>query len=49
MEDEAAVRKSFEVAGVIFVDGKEPGVRLKRRGRPDEGIRVNELTSENNG
>jgi transcriptional regulator with XRE-family HTH domain len=46
----AAIRVALEDQGVIFLaaDGGEgPGVRLRRSGLPDEGLRPDQLTSEN--
>jgi transcriptional regulator with XRE-family HTH domain len=46
----AAIRVALEDQGVIFLaaDGGEgPGVRLRRVGPPDEGLRPDQLTSEN--
>jgi tRNA U34 5-methylaminomethyl-2-thiouridine-forming methyltransferase MnmC len=45
-----AVRGALEKAGVEFIaeNGGGAGVRLsKRSGRPDEGLRPDQLTSEN--
>ena len=46
-----AMRTALEKAGVQLIpeNGGGPGVRLKRQGPPDEGIRPSELTSENDG
>jgi hypothetical protein len=47
-----ALRRALESAGVEFLaeNGGGAGVRLsKRRGRPDEGLRPDQLTSENDG
>ncbi len=33
-------------AGIVFLDGEAPGVRLSRRGT-DEGTRLDQLSSEN--
>jgi hypothetical protein len=46
----AAIRVALEDQGVIFLaaDGGEgPGVRLRRGGPPDEGLRPDQLTSDN--
>jgi transcriptional regulator with XRE-family HTH domain len=45
----SVIRQAFEYAGVVFIaqNGGGPGVRLKRQGPPDEGLRPSELTSEN--
>jgi len=46
----AAIRVALEDQGVIFLaaDGGEgPGVRLRRFGPRDEGLRPDQLTSEN--
>ncbi len=47
----AAIRVALESQGVIFIDAGDegPGVRLRRFGPPDEGLRPNQLTSENDG
>jgi transcriptional regulator with XRE-family HTH domain len=47
----SVVRQALEGAGVQFIpeNGGGPGVRLKRQGPPDEGLRPGELTSENDG
>ena len=42
-----AIRRALEAAGVEFTNGDEPGVKLKRRGELDRGLRPNQLTSEN--
>jgi transcriptional regulator with XRE-family HTH domain len=46
-----AMRTALENAGVQLIpqNGGGPGVRLKRQGPPDEGLRPGELTSENDG
>jgi transcriptional regulator with XRE-family HTH domain len=46
-----AMRTALEDAGVQLIpqNGGGPGVRLKRQGPPDEGLRPGELTSENDG
>jgi transcriptional regulator with XRE-family HTH domain len=44
-----AVQSVLERAGVEFLNGNKPGVRLKAQGPVDEGIRPNQLTSENDG
>src|SRR5215217_9605236 len=48
--DAQAMRRALEGAGVEFIaeDGGGMGVRFaKRSGRPDEGLRPDQLTSEN--
>jgi transcriptional regulator with XRE-family HTH domain len=42
-----ALQQALEAAGVEFTNGSAPGVRLKPPG--DEGIRPEDLTSENDG
>ncbi len=47
-----ALRRALEGAGVEFIaeNGGGVGVRFsKRNGRPDEGLRPDQLTSENDG
>jgi hypothetical protein len=46
---ELAIRECFASVGVIFTDGGEPGVKVRRRAVPDEGLRPSELTAENHG
>jgi transcriptional regulator with XRE-family HTH domain len=44
------LRRALEAAGVEFIseNGGGPGVRLRKRtGSPDEGLRPEQLTSEN--
>jgi transcriptional regulator with XRE-family HTH domain len=44
------MRRAIEAAGVEFIpeNGGGPGVRLRKRtGSPDEGLRPEQLTSEN--
>jgi transcriptional regulator with XRE-family HTH domain len=45
----AAVRAALEDAGIEFINGDEPGVRLKKTPRrdPAASISVEKLTSEN--
>jgi transcriptional regulator with XRE-family HTH domain len=46
----AAMRKALEAAGIEFIpeNGGGAGVRLRKRtGPPDEGLRPEQLTSEN--
>jgi hypothetical protein len=45
------IRQALEQAGVQFIaqNGGGPGVRLKRQGPPDEGLKPGELTAENDG
>jgi transcriptional regulator with XRE-family HTH domain len=47
----AAIRVALENHGVLFIDAGDegPGVRLRRSGPPDEGLRPDQLTSENDG
>ena len=47
----AAIRRALEDAGVQFIpeNGGGAGVRLKGRGRPDKGLRPDQLTTENDG
>ena len=45
----AKVQRTLERAGVEFMNGDAPGVRLGRRGPPDEGLRPHQLTAENHG
>jgi transcriptional regulator with XRE-family HTH domain len=46
----AKVRSGFERSGIMFIDdGQGPGIRLRRSGQRDEGLRPDELTSENDG
>jgi hypothetical protein len=50
--DARALRWALEGAGVEFIaeNGGGVGVRFsKRSGRPDEGLRPDQLTSENDG
>ena len=50
--DARALRRALERAGVEFIaeNGGGAGVRWsKRSGRPDEGLRPDQLTSENDG
>lgn len=50
--DARALRRALEGAGVEFLaeNGGGVGVRFsKRSGRPDEGLRPDQLTSENDG
>jgi transcriptional regulator with XRE-family HTH domain len=44
-----ALRTALETAGIQFIEpnGGGPGVRLKRLGPIDEGLRPEQLTSEN--
>lgn len=48
---EERVLEALETAGVVFLgaDGRGIGVRLRPNGPPDEGMRPDELTSENDG
>jgi len=41
------VQLALEGAGIEFLNHGRPGVRLKRAGKPDEGLRPDELTSAN--
>jgi hypothetical protein len=46
----AAIRVALKDQGVIFLDadgGQGPGVRLRYSGSPDEGLRPDQLTSDN--
>jgi transcriptional regulator with XRE-family HTH domain len=46
----AAIRVALEDQGVIFLDadgGEGTGIRLRRSGPPDEGLRPDQLTSDN--
>jgi len=46
----AAFQVALERQDVIFLDANDgggPGVRLRRLGPPDEGLRPDQLTSEN--
>ena len=47
----AAIRVALEDQGVIFIDAGDegPGVRLRRSGPRDEGLKPDQLTSENDG
>ena len=50
--DARALRRALEGSGVEFIaeNGDGAGVRFsKRSGRPDEGLRPDQLTSENDG
>jgi hypothetical protein len=47
--DENAVRSAFQAAGVEFTNRGGPGLRLKAQGPADEGLRPDQLTSENDG
>lgn len=45
-----AIQRALEAAGVEFLDGDEPGVKLRKggpRGDPAAAILVEDLTSEN--
>ena len=44
-----AMRMALEAAGIQFIEpnGGGPGVRLRRQGPVDEGLRPDQLTSEN--
>ena len=42
-----SLRRALEAAGIEFTNGSQPGVRLKAA--PDEGIRPEDLNSENDG
>ena len=51
-DHEGAIRAAFEAVGIRFIDdnGKGAGVRLSlRTGPADEGLRPDELNSENDG
>jgi transcriptional regulator with XRE-family HTH domain len=43
------IQRVLEAAGVEFTDGDAPGVKLKRTGKGDEGLRPDQLTAENDG
>jgi transcriptional regulator with XRE-family HTH domain len=43
-----AVQRALEAAGVEFLNHGRPGVRLRSL-RPDEGLRPDQLTTENDG
>ena len=46
----AALQAALEGQGVLFLDadgGQGPGVRLRRSSLPDEGLRPDQLTSDN--
>lgn len=45
------IRTTLEKVGILFIDedGEGPGVRLRKTGARDEGLRPEELTSENDG
>ena len=45
----AAIRVALENQGVILIEARNerPGVRLRRSGPRDEGLRPDQLTSEN--
>lgn len=50
--DARALRRALERAGVEFIAENRGGVGVrfaKRSGRPDEGLRPDQLTSENDG
>jgi transcriptional regulator with XRE-family HTH domain len=50
--DARALRRALEGAGVEFIAENDGGVGVrlsKRSGRPDEGLRPDQLTSENDG
>jgi DNA-binding XRE family transcriptional regulator len=42
-----AIRSALEAAGVEFMNGDAPGVRLRIPGRRREGLRPDQLTAEN--
>ena len=45
-----AIQRVLEQAGVEFTNGSRPGVRLRDRAtRPDEGLRPDQLATENDG
>ncbi len=43
------VQRALESAGVEFLNHGRPGVRLRSTGKPDEGLRPDQLTSDNDG
>jgi transcriptional regulator with XRE-family HTH domain len=45
----AKLQCTLQRAGVEFTNGDAPGVRLRRQGPPDEGLRPHQLTAENHG
>ena len=45
----AALHRALEQAGVRFIEGNEPGVRLCRPRDPDPGLRPEELNASNDG
>ena len=47
--DENALRLAFRDARIEFTDAGGPGLRLKSNSPPDEGLRPQELTAENDG
>ena len=47
--DENALKSAFQTAGVEFTNAGGPGVRLKTDVTPDQGLRPQELTAENDG
>ena len=51
-EHESAIRAAFEAAGIRFLEdnGSGAGIRLRlQTGSADEGLRPDQLTSENDG
>ena len=47
--DENAVRSAFQAVGLEFTNRGGAGLRLKAQGLADEGLRPEQLTSENDG
>jgi transcriptional regulator with XRE-family HTH domain len=47
--DEHALRAAFGEEWVEFTDAGGPGLRLKSSAAPDEGLKPQELTAENDG
>ena len=47
--DENALRSVFRDARVEFTDAGGPGLRLRSNATPDEGLRPQQLTAENDG
>ena len=47
--DEHALKSAFREARVEFTEAGGPGLRLKTDAAPDEGLRPQELTAENDG
>jgi len=43
------IADALQRAGIEFLNGDHLGVRLRRSGPPNEGLRPDQLTSENDG